>query len=341
MSKIDIIIPAWKAQQTMMRCLSSIAAQTIAHECNVIIVNDGEPNDPYGQFQFQFQNAFSNFKIINEISNGGPGVARQIGMDASSSEYLTFIDADDTFAGPFALESLLRVIEQNPKLIMVGGTFVEQQEHNNDLVFIPHQNDMIWVFGKVYRRSKLADFNVRFLDGSRANEDNGFNTTIRLLADEEHQLSYIESTVYVWMATENSITHAENYRYTYDQSFVGYVDNMIYAIQNYYKFRPYNTDLGNWIANVMARLYVYLIETEANAKHLTERNFNLCYKFYSTCFRNLRGKEPMFREAYNNAMLAGYESGRLNNSFPSMTPKSFLLRLEQKFIENTSADNTK
>ena len=65
------------------------------------------------------------------------------------------------------------------------ATFDEILEHNlpeNEPgpVLIDHSNDMVWMFGKIYRRSFIDKYKIKFHETSRANEDNGFNAICNL-----------------------------------------------------------------------------------------------------------------------------------------------------------------
>ena len=46
-------------------------------------------------------------------------------------------------------------------------------------MLMAHEQDMVWMFGKMYRRSFIDKYKIRFHETSRANEDNGFNTICR------------------------------------------------------------------------------------------------------------------------------------------------------------------
>ena len=122
MKKIDIIIPAYKAQNTILRTLSSIAIQSVLNDISVTIVNDAD-----GIGYQKFVDMFKDYMDIKEITlekNGGPGVARQYGIDNTNSPYFTCIDADDTFAGAFALEILMKGLDENKEYHTVIGSFV-------------------------------------------------------------------------------------------------------------------------------------------------------------------------------------------------------------------------
>ena len=102
--KIDVIIPAYKAQNTIIRTLSSLAMQSVVKDLKITIVNDCD-----GEGYQHFVDMFSPYMDIQELvmeKNGGPGDARQYGIDHTDNPLLTFIDADDTFAGAYALHIL-------------------------------------------------------------------------------------------------------------------------------------------------------------------------------------------------------------------------------------------
>lgn len=280
MKKIDVIIPAYKAQNTITKTVASIAIQSISDKISVTIVNDAD-GIGYEKVINQFKDCLDIKEVTLEV-NGGPGVARQKGIDSTSCPYFTCIDADDTFAGAFALEILLKGMESDPQYHTVIGTFIEQHEN---LHFIAHSNDMVWMFGKLYTRAFCEKYGVRFND-TRANEDNGFNTIIRLISSETEKVMFLPDVVYYWHHKEDSITRINNCQYSYDQSFVGYVDNMIYAVQLAKKKKPFNNYIDMWAIQIMAQLYVYYYQTITRDPRFTEQNYSYCLKYYNEVFKH-------------------------------------------------------
>ena len=91
---IDIIIPAYNSHDTIIKTLSSIAMQLNKEELIVTIVNDG------GRGYEDIVDIFKPLLNIQEIGykeNKGVGYARQYGIDHTKEDFITFIDADDTF----------------------------------------------------------------------------------------------------------------------------------------------------------------------------------------------------------------------------------------------------
>ena len=321
--RIDVIIPAYKAQDTIHRTLASILTQSIADKLTVTIVNDAD-----GIGYEKLINQFKDYIDIKEITlktNGGPGVARQFGIDNTASPYFTCIDADDTFAGAFALEILLRSAETNPEYHTFVGSFAEQHPPLN---FLNHQNDLIWMFGKMYTREFINKYKIRFND-TRANEDNGFNTIVRLVSSETEKIMFLPDIVYFWHHKEDSITRVNNNQYSYDQSFCGYTDNMIYAIKHAKKVKPFNSYIDMWSIQVMAQLYNYYYQTIKRDPRFTEQNYTYCVKYYKEIFKDLY--EKMDRSAFDDifAQTLSEQAPNMKDNVPDKTIYQFIKELSK------------
>lgn len=320
MKKIDVIIPAYKAQGTILRTLCSIATQTILDKLTVTIVNDA---DKVGYKNFI--EIFSPFMDIKEIvleKNIGPS-CRQVGIDNTTSPFFTCIDADDTFANPFCLELMLKKAEESPEYHTFIGAFAEEREN---LQFVTHQNDMIWMFGKMYRRDFINKYKIRFNE-TRANEDNGFNTIVRLVSSETEKVMFLPDIVYFWHWKEDSITRINNMQYSYDQSFIGYVDNMIYAINHAKKVKPFNSYIDMWAVKVMCNLYIYYYQTLKRDSRFAKQNYGYCVKYYNEIFKKYNesvdktGFENIFSETISE------QSVNMKDVLPDKTIHQFIEEL--------------
>ena len=100
---ITIGIPAYNAKDHICDCLASIQIQSIVDEVCVIIVAD-DPKDNYNFVKQRFPEL--DITILECEKNTGPGLARQRALDAATTDWITFIDADDIFVSPIALEKL-------------------------------------------------------------------------------------------------------------------------------------------------------------------------------------------------------------------------------------------
>lgn len=92
-AKISIIVPVYKVEQYLPRCLRSIREQTIFPELEVFLVDDGSP-DASGDMCDRFAEGHENVHVIHK-QNGGPSDARNVAMDAATGDFFLFLDSDD------------------------------------------------------------------------------------------------------------------------------------------------------------------------------------------------------------------------------------------------------
>ena len=338
--KIDVIIPAFNVPDNILfRCLASVACQDIVKDVVVTIVDDASTEQNYYAVAKNFESIMK-INILRYETNGGPGVARQYGMDHTSNGYITFIDADDTFNGAFALKALRNNIEVNNNTPqMCVGVFEEVHESNlpagQGPILMKHESDMIWMFGKLYRRSFIDQFKIHFHETSRANEDNGFNTLIRLCTNHPDQIRFIPAHVYYWHESPNSITRANNCQYSYGSSirdsFYGYVENMIFAVKEAKKRNPYNGFITQWAVNCMLNIYEYYIECYARAKDHAETNFKWCKRYYDEVYKDLENdiSDQILADQYNDIMRNAYMGNKLAGIIPCMGIHEFLEKLKE------------
>ena len=333
--KIDIIIPAYNVpDKILFRCLSSIACQDIVDDLVVTIVDDCSPVENYVEIAKRFESLLE-IQILKLEENGGPGVARQAGIDNTENPYMTFIDADDTFDGAFALSTLRRVMELQPTTVIAGGLFNEvHEEGREEPLFVPHEQDMVWMFGKLYKRSFIEKYKIRFHETSRANEDNGFNTICKLCVNDNEQMAFVNIPVYYWHENLNSITRKNDYQYTYGgeptDSFYGYVENMIYAIKEAKKRNPYNGSIAMQAVVCMVYIYQYYIECVARAPKHAESNWKQCKRYYNEIYSRYEEdiSEEILSQHYNDIMQNAYLRGSMAGIIPCVGIWEFLDKLK-------------
>lgn len=336
---IDVIIPAYNVpDHILFRCLASIACQDIASELEVTIVDDASTQENYNNVIKAFSSILK-INILRYETNGGPGVARQYGLDHTSNGYVTFIDADDTFNGAFSLKALRNGIEmENGLFQMCVGVFDEVHEAElnpgEGPLLMPHEQDLIWMFGKLYRRGYIDKYNIRFHETSRANEDNGFNTICRLCSSDQEQINFIPAHVYYWHENLNSITRANDCQYSYGgserDSFYGYVENMIYAVKEAKKRKPYNGNITMWAVNCMLNIYEYYIECVERAPDHAPNNWKWCKKYYDEVYSALEEDISLeiLAQHYNDVMRNAYLGNKLEGIIPCMSIFEFLDKLK-------------
>ena len=114
MPQISVIVPVYKVEDCLNRCVDSILKQSFS-DFELILIDDGSP-DQCGAICDEYAKKDNRIVVIHQ-NNGGLSAARNAGIDwafaNSQSEWLTFIDSDD-WVHPEYLERLLNAaITQN------------------------------------------------------------------------------------------------------------------------------------------------------------------------------------------------------------------------------------
>lgn len=345
--RIDVIIPAYNVpDKVLFRCLTSIACQDILEDVDITIVDDASTEQNYAAIAAMFQDHVK-INILRYEENGGPGVARQYGLDHTENGYVTFIDADDTFNGAFSLKALRNGIEMGGgKTVLTVSVFDEvheldlPEEQKPGPILIQHDSDLVWVFGKMYRRQFIDEMDIKFHPTSRANEDNGFNTIFRLTSDDNHQINFIPAHTYYWHESPDSITRHNDNEYSYGggirDSFYGYVENMIYAVKEAKCRCPYNGMITQWAVDVMLNIYEYYIECVDRASEHADSNWEWCKRYYKEIYADLESQIPdkLLAQQYNNMMRNAYLGDKLYDIIPCMGIKEFLNKLKNEVQKN-------
>lgn len=91
--KISVIIPIYKVEQFLPACLDSIDHIRKSAEMELILVDDGSP-DNCGRICDEYASQHSDTKVIHK-KNGGLSSARNAGIEVATGDYVWFIDSDD------------------------------------------------------------------------------------------------------------------------------------------------------------------------------------------------------------------------------------------------------
>ncbi|MEE1047672.1 MAG: glycosyltransferase family 2 protein [Clostridia bacterium] len=115
---ISVIVPIYKVEQYLKRCLDSIINQTYKN-LEIILVDDGSP-DRCGEMCDEFSKADSRIRVVHKI-NGGLSSARNAGLDIMTGEYVGFVDSDDWIESEM-FEKLYELLVSNGAQIAACGT---------------------------------------------------------------------------------------------------------------------------------------------------------------------------------------------------------------------------
>lgn len=108
-SLVSIIVPVYKVEKYLSRCIESIINQTYKN-IEIILVDDGSP-DKCPIICDDFAKQDQRIRVIHKI-NGGVSDARNVGIKESSGKYICFVDGDD-YLSSFFCEKTIKEAEMN------------------------------------------------------------------------------------------------------------------------------------------------------------------------------------------------------------------------------------
>lgn len=265
---VNVIIPVYKARDTLPQALDSLVAQTkkmfivtIAQDC------DGED---YTDIIEDYRNRGLKIRFLQTPENVGPGGARQYGMDSDTMcDYFMFLDADDMYY-PRAVEMLYREAKlKNADLI--SSSFVAEESHGPGVQLRVETTPVTWCHGKIYRAEYLRNNNIRFLKELRLNEDSYFNLVAVNSTEKKFK---IPETTYLWRDNKNSLTRDKDSNF-FQKGWMNYITSQIQGLKDIIRITgKINTalcaaTLNNTYAYIMEAIYYKYDTSAAKALCLT------------------------------------------------------------------------
>lgn len=221
MPKVTIIIPVYKANETITACLNSVIAQTL-DDLEIILVDDhGEDGSIDTARQLlQHYTGPIHFRFLETTSNSGPGVARNLGIQEATGEYVAFLDSDDILDPRFCeklyctalaweadmvyghisfdLPEGRSIIKRNP--LVSDGPFVGAAKRKYLRQFTSYFTTYL------YRRSLLNDYGIRFPNTHSA-EDSCFLICALLSA---RSIAHVDEALYHYRILSSSVSQKKD-----------------------------------------------------------------------------------------------------------------------------------
>jgi len=272
---IDVIIPVYNSRKTLKNALCSIVAQTILKELNIYIIDDYS-SESYEDILEPF------YKICNIIyikldENKGPAFARQVGINSSNSEYITFIDSDDIYLVNYFLEENKSVLDSNKDIYVTVSGFYEELDGKNKWKEI--KKEFVHIFAKIFRRDFIVKNNIVF-PNFRKNEDVGFCTLV-LAYLNKNNVFHDDNCVYLWKKNKDSITRKMDKTMYFGDNYITWAENKIWAFER--KDVPQTFIDEHSLMCLFTSYYFYnnIIDYSAGTEKQVIQSFRKLYKKYA------------------------------------------------------------
>jgi glycosyltransferase involved in cell wall biosynthesis len=215
---ISIIVPVYKAEKYLSRCVESILAQSYKN-FEIILIDDDSP-DSCPRLCDDYSKQFENI-ITHHIKNSGIGVsgARNAGIDAAKGEYLTFIDSDD-YVNKDLLKFLKTILDFNPSAGMAMSSYQKVTDDTKvferimeskvsllsdleamNLLIADQNNSALW--SKLFKREVFN--HLRFPKGKH-NED---MFLMPFLIQKAHRIAFCPIPIYYYFQGNESLCRSK------------------------------------------------------------------------------------------------------------------------------------
>lgn len=243
---LNIIIPTYRARDTLPKALDSLVAQT-KEMFLVTIVQDGDGEDYSDIIKKYKERGLKLFLLQKE--NGGPGPARQYGIDRTKMcDYVMFLDSDDIL-NPRAIEILYQEAKKNDFDVLISNFILEEKASPGHLLEISN-TPVTWCHGKIYKLNYLRENDIRFLDDIRLNEDSYFNC---VAINSSKKVGSITECTYIWRDNPKSLTRNKEENLFFKSSNSDYIIGQVKALKKIFNIsKELNTSL---IANTLNSIY--------------------------------------------------------------------------------------
>lgn len=209
--KLSVIVPVYKAEKTLCKCVDSLLAQTVG-DFEIILVNDGSP-DGCQAILDEYAARFPAMVRCKTVDNGGQGRARNFGIEMARGEWLGFVDSDD-WIQPEMYEKLIAAAEREGADVAVCDTLQCFEDGGTGLLRAWREGKPLAAAGsscdKVFRRSLIGE--LRFPEGLWY-EDFAFSAQALSRAGK---LAIVPETLYCYRIGHPSTMHNHNARKNLD-----------------------------------------------------------------------------------------------------------------------------
>lgn len=244
---ISIIIPMYKVERYIIRCLKSVVEQTYGN-IEIIMIDDRGGDSSLDIARNYLDTEGVRYKYIINEKNSGPSFSRNEGLKIAEGKYVFFLDADDC-VDKYCISHLAAVMESpeyDAGIVMSDfSTFRDDSEIQSfpdrlsaKKLNLRHKIDFVrkhgYVWGALYRLDILREHNLQMPSDISYMEDNIWNIDYLEYVDIG-KVFLVESAKYNYFLNSGSLSRPESKKIVAQKTL---------ACLNYYENRFYNSDSG-------------------------------------------------------------------------------------------------
>ena len=202
---VSIIVPVHNVENYLTTCINSLLSQTWG-EYEIIIINDGSTDSSTSICNY-YANNFSNINVIHQ-SCKGVSFTRNKGIELAKGEFITFVDSDDWVSSDYLEELMHPIINHHLDFIISGMIDIYDWPSNNITHRLPDSGILRFTeakdyyqimttelmtspVAKIYRKSIIEKYNIKFNSTLSFAEDKEFNIMYMRYAQKGCSIPYV------------------------------------------------------------------------------------------------------------------------------------------------------
>lgn len=260
-SLISIIIPVYKVEKYLRKCVDSVINQTYKN-LEIILVDDGSP-DNCPQICDEYASKDKRIKVIHK-PNGGVSSARNAGLDIAKGEFIQFVDSDDYIGENLTFDLYSSIMQFNTDIAISGLTIIRDKKIKivkGQQGFYDFLNDRKTTFWKLYN-SRLIETPINKLyrrqlikSGFPLNQVYGEDCIFNLnYLDKVKSISVVENSDYFYI---NNLSSAMN---TKRKDFFNIASVVVNRIIEFVD--KFEIDTNNGLGKIILDYLLYCIANE-------------------------------------------------------------------------------
>lgn len=223
--KISVIVPVYKAEKFIHRCVESILSQ-MYDNIELILVDDGSP-DNSGALCDEYALKDNRVRVIHQV-NSGVAVARNAGLDKATGEYIAFVDSDDYIDVAMYYE-MMKINQQYDCDLVLCDCYKENEStkiifthdiregyYDKDMLYNEYFPTLLMTNSVDYpptisncvclfKRKLIEENNLRYKEGMRFSEDLLFGSQAAYYTNSFYYMK--NKAFYHYVLNNESVTH--------------------------------------------------------------------------------------------------------------------------------------
>jgi len=219
MAIASVIIPVYNAEKTVDKCVESLVYGKLKN-IEIILIEDCSKDNSWAACQ-KLSTKYENVHSYRNEKNSGVSYTRNHGLSKAKGEYILFVDSDDWVSGKYAI-TLLETAKRYPDALVICGLHFhdEMAGERRDYLWeekgkslyaveqtqffeLPKRFHLQQLWNKIFRRSIIEEFQIRFDETQNMGEDFEFVLDY-MKATECKKCMVINEALYYYIRANNS-----------------------------------------------------------------------------------------------------------------------------------------